>query len=59
MKALRLRFSQSFASLRQRFSHPIDLSTIHRLGKATKPLAASERLTISVSRFGKIDASAV
>ena len=31
----------------------MERSTIHRFGKVTKPLAASERLTISVSRFGK------
>ena len=42
MRALRLRFSQSLARRRQeRFNQAIDRSTIHRLGKATKPLAAS------------------
>ena len=55
---LMLRFSQSLAKRRHRFNHAIERSTIHRLGNARKPLAASERLTISVSRFGKIDASA-
>jgi len=59
MRALRLRFSQSLAKRRHRFNQAIDRSTIQRLGKATKPLAASDRLTICVSRLGKIDASAV
>jgi hypothetical protein len=59
MRALRLRFSQSFANLRQRFNHAIVLSTIQRFGSTTKPLAWSERLTISVVRVGKIKASAV
>jgi len=36
--ALRLRFSQSFASRRQRLSHAMVRSTIQRLGSTTKPL---------------------
>src|SRR6516162_6666603 len=50
-RALRLRFSQSLASRRQRFSQAIVRSTIQRLGKGTNPLARSERLTISVLTF--------
>src|SRR6184192_954634 len=45
--ALRLRFSQSLASLRQRLSQTRVRSTIQRLGRTTKPLAWSERLTMS------------
>ena len=58
-RALRLRFSQSLASLRQRFSQPMVRSTIQRLGRTTKPLIRSERFTIAVSRCGKMAASAV
>src|ERR1019366_9535409 len=36
-RALRLRFSQSLASLRQRFSQAIERSTIQRFGRTTKP----------------------
>src|SRR5215471_11622673 len=43
-RALRLRFSQSLASRRQRFSQAIVRSTIQRLGNGTNPLARSERL---------------
>src|SRR5690348_2328355 len=46
-RAFRFRFSQSLAKRRQRLSQPIVLSTIQRFGRTTKPLAASERLTIS------------
>src|SRR6202163_5135666 len=59
IRALRLRFSQSLASLRQRFNQAMVRSTIQRFGSTTKPLAWSERLTISVVRVGKIKASAV
>src|SRR5271157_3531822 len=45
--ALRLRHSQSFANLRQRPSQARVRSTIQRLGRARKPLALSDRLTIS------------
>src|SRR3954451_3330403 len=45
--AFRLRFSQSLASRRQRPSHANVRSTTHRFGNTTKPLAWSERLTIS------------
>src|SRR5438045_1580943 len=45
--ALRLRFSQSLAGLRQRLSQARVRSTIQRLGRTTKPLAWSERLTMS------------
>src|ERR1035437_3797663 len=58
MRALRLRFSQSLASLRQRLNQAIERSTIHRLGKRTKPFARSERLTISISRCGRVFARA-
>ena len=37
--ALRLRFSQSFASRRQRLSHAMVRSTTQRRGRTTKPLA--------------------
>ncbi len=37
--AVILRFSQSLASLLQRFSQAIDLSTIQRMGNFTKPFA--------------------
>lgn len=43
----RLRFSKSFANLRQRPNQPNVRSTIQRLGKTVKPFAVSERLTIS------------
>ena len=55
--ALRLRFSQSLASLRQRLSQAMERSTIQRLGKITNPLTRSERLTISTSRCGRTFAS--
>src|SRR5271156_4007722 len=58
-RALRLRFSQSLASRRQRFNQAIVRSTIQRLGNGTNPLARSERLTISVLRLGRTLASAV
>ena len=51
--ALRLRFSQSLASLRQRLSQAMVRSTIQRWGKTTNPLTRSERLTISTLRCGK------
>ena len=57
--ALRLRFSQSLASLRQRLSQAMVRSTIQRLGKTTNPLTRSERLTISMSRCGRAFASAL
>ena len=56
--ALRLRFSQSLASLRQRLSQAMVRSTIQRLGRTVNPLARSERLTISTSRCGRTFASA-
>src|SRR5262249_17773559 len=56
--ALRLRFSQSFASLRQRLSQAKVRSTIQRRGSPTNPFVRSERLTISVSSCGKILAKA-
>ena len=46
----RARFSKSFARRRQRPSHPNVRSTIQRLGSTTKPMAVSERLTISSGR---------
>src|SRR5215467_4527447 len=56
--ALRLRFSQSFASLRQRLSQAKVRSTTQRRGSTTNPFVRSERLTISVSSCGKIFAKA-
>src|SRR5215831_462212 len=47
--ALRLRFSQSFASLRQRLSQAKVRSTTQRRGSTTNPFVRSECLTISVS----------
>ena len=47
-----LRFSQSLASLRHRPSHAKVRSTTQRLGRISKPLAMSERLTISTARPG-------
>src|SRR6266851_8344932 len=58
-RALRLRFSQSLASRRQRFNQANVRSTIQRLGNGTNPLARSERLTISVLRLGRTLSSAV
>jgi hypothetical protein len=50
--ALRLRHSQSLASLRQRPSQARVSSTIQRLGRTTKPLAWPNRLTLEVdARF--------
>src|SRR5215510_8624490 len=40
--AVRLRFSQSLVSLRQRLSHASVRSTIQRLGSTTNPLACSQ-----------------
>ena len=57
--ALRLRFSQSLASRRQRLSQAMVRSTTQRLGWTTKPFTRSDRLTISVSRSGRMPASAV
>src|SRR5262245_23937649 len=51
--ALRLRFSQSLASLRQRLSQAKVRSTTQRRGSTTNPFVRSERLTISVSSRGK------
>ena len=42
--ALRLRFSQSLASLRHRLSQASVRSTIQRFGKTTNPFVRSERL---------------
>src|SRR5262249_41592835 len=56
--ALRLRFSQSLASLRQRLSQAKVRSTTQRRGSTTNPFVRSERLTISVSSCGKIFAKA-
>src|SRR5262249_16914302 len=47
--ALRLRFSQSLASLRQRLSQAKVRSTTQRRGSTTNPFVRSERLTISIS----------
>ena len=58
-RALRLRHSQSLASLRQRLSQAMLRSTIQRLGKTSNPSARSERLTIATFRFGRTYASPV
>ena len=52
--ALTFRFSQSLASRRHRLSQAIVRSTIQRFGRTAKPLARSERLTISMSSWGRI-----
>ena len=57
--ALRLRFSQSLASRRQRLSQAMVRSTTQRLGWTTKPFTRSDRLTISVSRSGDAGQGAV
>lgn len=51
--AFRLRFAKSLANLRQRPSHEKVRSTTQRRGRTSKPLAASERLTISVTNAGQ------
>lgn len=53
-KAFRVRFSQSFASLLQRFSQAKVRSTTQRRGRISKPLALSDRLMISVLNCGRI-----
>src|SRR4051812_7607774 len=58
-RVLRLRFSQSLASRRQRFNQAMVRSTIQRFRNGTNPLARSERLTISVLRLGRTLLSAV
>jgi hypothetical protein len=51
-RALWFRSSQSLASRRQRPSQPMVRSTIQRMGSTTNPTAWSERVTISIARFG-------
>ena len=51
--ALRLRFSQSLASRRQRLSQAMVRSTTQRLGWTTKPFTRSDRLTISRLEIGQ------
>ena len=51
--ALRLRFSQSLASRRQRLSQAMVRSTTQRLGWTTKPFTRSDRLTISGLEIGQ------
>ena len=53
-RAVLVRFSKSLASRRHLPSQANVLSTTHRLGMTSKPTAASDRLTISVSKWGKI-----
>src|SRR2546421_12815524 len=48
--ALRLRFSQSLASLRQRLSQAKVRSTTQRRGSTTNPFVRSERLTTENQR---------
>ena len=52
--ALRLRFSQSFARRRHLPSQANVRSTSHRRGRTSKPLAVSDRFTISVLRCGNV-----
>ena len=53
-----LLFSQSLANRRHRLSQAMVRSTTHRLGWTTKPLTRSDRLTISISRSGRMRARA-
>ena len=53
-RAVLVRFSKSLASRRHLPSQANVLSTTHRLGMTSKPTAVSDRLTISVSKWGKI-----
>ena len=53
-RAVLVRFSNSLASRRHLPSQANVLSTTHRLGMTSKPTAVSHRLTISVSKWGKI-----
>ena len=53
-RAVLVRFSKSLASRRHLPSQANVLSTTHRLGMTSKPTAVSHRLTISVSKWGKI-----
>jgi hypothetical protein len=57
--ALRLRHSQSLASLRQRLSQAMVRSTIQGLGTIVKPTASSGRLTISTWSEGRIFTTAL
>ena len=58
-RALRARFSKSLANQRQRLSRAKVLSTTHRPGRALKPRAASERLTILIASGGMTFATAL
>ena len=53
-RAVLVRFSKSLASRRHLPSQANVLSTTHPLGMTSKPTAVSDRLTISVSKWGKI-----
>src|ERR1700676_1500473 len=57
--AVRLRFSKSLASRRHRPSQPKLRSTTHRFGRTSKPLAVSDRFTISTDRSGMAWAAAL
>ena len=56
--AVRLRFSKSLASLRQRPNQPRLRSTTQRFGIISNPLAVSDRFTISTSMSGIARAAA-
>ena len=53
-RAVLVRFSKSLARRRHLPSQANVLSTTHLLGMTSKPIAVSDRLTISVSKWGKI-----
>ena len=53
-RAVLVRFSKSLARRRHLPSHAKVLSTTHLLGMTSKLIAASDRLTISVFRWGNI-----
>src|ERR1700676_2449478 len=57
--AVRLKFSKSFARSRHRPNQPKLRSTTHRVGRSTKPLAVSDRFTISTDRPGMAWAAAL
>ena len=58
-RALRVRFSKSFANRRHRLSQANVRSTTQRLGKTLNPATPSERLTISTASSGSSLASSV
>ena len=56
--AMAVRFSKSLARRRHRLSHVRVLSTTHRRGRSSYPLAVSDRFTIEMESPGKAFAKA-